>query len=56
MKYRHYAPRAPLIIVEGKEEETVAYINQQSRKLSKNGKKAGVSLQMRQRRNIRLLW
>ena len=42
MKYRHYAPRAPLIIVEGKEEETVAYINQQCRKLSKNGKKAGV--------------
>ena len=42
MKYRHYAPKAPLTIVQGKEEETVAYINGQCREMRKNGKKAGV--------------
>ena len=42
MKYRHYAPRAPLTIVQGKEAETVAYINAQCEKLAEQGKKAGV--------------
>lgn len=42
MKYRHYAPRAPLTIVQGKEAETVAYINEQCEKLAEQGKKAGV--------------
>ena len=40
MKYRHYAPRAPLTIVQGKEAETVAYINEQCEKLAEQGKKS----------------
>lgn len=42
MKYRHYAPKAPLTIVEGKAEAAAAYINEQCEKLKEEGKTAGV--------------
>ena len=42
MKYRHYAPEAPLTIIEGKAEDTIAYINEQCEKLREEGKRAGV--------------
>lgn len=42
MKYRHYAPKAPLVIVEGKPEDTVTYINEQCERLRAEGKGAGV--------------
>ena len=42
MKYRHYAPQASLTIVEGKAEDTIAYINTQCAKLKAEGKGAGV--------------
>ena len=42
MKYRHYAPEAPLTIIEGKAEDTIAYINEKCEKLREEGKRAGV--------------
>lgn len=38
MKYRHYAPKAPLTIVEGQKEKVVSYINSQLL----SGKKVGI--------------
>lgn len=42
MKYRHYAPKAQLTIVEGSTEQVTGYINEQCRTLKLEGKKAGV--------------
>lgn len=42
MKYRHYAPRAQLTIVEGNTEQVTAYINEQCKNLQREGKMAGV--------------
>lgn len=42
MKYRHYAPKAQLAIVEGNEREVADYINQQCKMLAEKGKKVGV--------------
>jgi L-threonylcarbamoyladenylate synthase len=42
MKYRHYAPKGELVIVEGKAENTISYINNQTRLHRENGKKTGV--------------
>lgn len=42
MKYRHYAPRGSLIIVEGEPEETVRYINEQTDKDQAAGERTGV--------------
>lgn len=42
MKYRHYAPKGDLTIVEGNGEKVVSYINEQVRKAQKDGKRAGV--------------
>lgn len=42
MKYRHYAPRAELIIVEGSEERVRAKINELTRQQELSGKKVGV--------------
>lgn len=42
MKYRHYAPKAQLTIVEGNEREVADYINEQCQRLAEKGKKAGV--------------
>ena len=42
MKYRHYAPKAQLTIVEGNERQVADYINEQCRRLAEKGKKAGV--------------
>lgn len=42
MKYRHYAPKAELSIVEGKLEEVVAFINQTVQEKMSAGKKVGI--------------
>ena len=42
MKYRHYAPRAPLTIIEGNQEDVIRLINQLSRQAETEGKKAGI--------------
>lgn len=42
MKYRHYAPKGDLTIVDGTEEHVLEYINAQVRLLRGRGKKTGV--------------
>lgn len=42
MKYRHYAPKAELIIVEGKDEEVINTINSFAETAEKNGKEVGI--------------
>ena len=42
MRYRHYAPRAPLIVVEGEPEAVAAYINERVEEARAVGQKAGV--------------
>ena len=42
MKYRHYAPKADLVIVEGDNDKRVDYINRRSRELEKESKRCGV--------------
>lgn len=42
MKYRHYAPKADLIIVEGETEKVVSYINVQTAEAGKQGQKTGI--------------
>ena len=42
MKYRHYAPKANLVIVEGKMEHVTAWIAQKAREGRKEGKKIGI--------------
>ena len=42
MKYRHYAPKGSLTVVEGERNEVVTYINIQVKKLQAEGYKTGV--------------
>ena len=42
MKYRHYAPKGSLTIVEGEQESVTSYINEQLDALREKGKKTGV--------------
>ncbi|MCI8993304.1 MAG: threonylcarbamoyl-AMP synthase [Eubacterium sp.] len=42
MKYRHYAPKAELTIVEGTKQAVVRMINQKAAELSAQGKRAGI--------------
>ena len=42
MKYRHYAPKAPLYIVEGKSDEVVRYINTEAVKNAAEGRITGI--------------
>ncbi len=42
MKYRHYAPRGDLTIVDGPMEKVTAYINEELEKAKQNGAKTGV--------------
>ncbi len=42
MKYRHYAPKAPLYIVEGKSDEVVRYINTEAVKNATEGRITGI--------------
>lgn len=42
MKYKHYAPKADLVIVEGEPEAVIAYINAQIQQLNKEGEHCGV--------------
>lgn len=42
MKYRHYAPKAEMTIVDGKLEKVVAFINEETLRLEKEGKRVGV--------------
>lgn len=42
MKYRHYAPAGELTIISGEEERVVAYINEQTEHLRKEGHRVGI--------------
>lgn len=42
MKYRHYAPKGELVIVQGDEKKVVEYINAQAQKARENQEKVGV--------------
>ncbi len=42
MKYRHYAPKGQLTIVQGSQSDVVAYINNKASDAMKDGKKVGV--------------
>lgn len=42
MKYRHYAPKAQLVIVEGAKEAVAAYISRQAAEAAARGEKTGV--------------
>ncbi len=42
MKYRHYAPKGELTIVEGAQDKVVAYINDMAGQLRAQGKRVGV--------------
>ncbi len=42
MKYRHYAPKGSLAIVQGSQSSVVAYINEQAKKAMEEGKRVGV--------------
>ncbi len=42
MKYRHYAPKGSLMIVEGAQDKVVPYINEEARKAQAEGKRVGV--------------
>lgn len=42
MKYRHYAPKGSLVIVDGEEERVTAYINEQLERLRQEGHRTGV--------------
>ncbi|MBR5336838.1 MAG: threonylcarbamoyl-AMP synthase [Lachnospiraceae bacterium] len=42
MKYRHYAPKASMVVVEGDNDRVVSYINGRIKELESEGKKCGV--------------
>lgn len=42
MKYRHYAPKGELTIIEGNETQVIEYINNHVKKSQESGKKTGV--------------
>lgn len=42
MKYKHYAPKAPIMIIEGEDEDKVKYINLKSEELEGEGLKVGI--------------
>lgn len=42
MKYRHYAPKGELTIIDGNEEQVIEYINKQVPVLQKEGHKVGI--------------
>ena len=42
MKYRHYAPKGELTIVEGNQEKVIEYINSQAKNNMEQGKRVGV--------------
>ena len=42
MKYRHYAPKGQLTIVQGEQDKVIEYINDRAKEASAQGKKVGV--------------
>lgn len=42
MKYRHYAPKSPMVIIKGDREKVVEYINGKTVEFESQGKKVGV--------------
>ena len=42
MKYRHYAPKADMTLVEGEMERVIQYINEETRKARQAGKTVGI--------------
>lgn len=56
MKYRHYAPKAEMIIVEGKTENVIQKINRMSKDKLKAGKKLELLVQTRQLTIMNMDW
>ena len=46
MKYRHYAPKGELTIVEGSQEHVLKYINEHAAKMQEQGHRVGVMQQI----------
>lgn len=42
MKYRHYAPKGDMMVVEGTDEKVISYINEKVKEAENSGKKVGV--------------
>lgn len=42
MKYRHYAPKASMVLVEGTKEQVINYINEETKKKKEQGMRVGV--------------
>jgi L-threonylcarbamoyladenylate synthase len=42
MKYKHYAPKANMILVSGKEEQVIDYINKKTQEAHNRGERVGV--------------
>ena len=42
MKYRHYAPKADLAVVEGNTEQVIAYINRMTEEAVSQGRRVGI--------------
>ncbi len=42
MKYKHYAPKAPMTVVRGENEKVISYINEMAKKKRLNGEKVGI--------------
>ena len=53
MKYRHYAPKGELTIVEGDPKKVAAYINEQTAAHKSRGEKTGIIQPVKWQRNIR---
>ena len=42
MKYRHYAPKASMVLVEGAQDKVIAYINEEAKKKREQGLRIGI--------------
>ena len=42
MKYRHYAPKASMVLVEGAQDKVITYINEEAKKKREQGLRIGI--------------
>ena len=42
MKYRHYAPKASMVLVEGAQDKVIAYIKEEAKKKREQGLRIGI--------------
>ena len=53
MKYRHYAPKASMVLVEGAQDKVITYINEEAKKKREQGLRIGIMEQMSPKSCIR---